>query len=971
MLFKKTITLKLSSIKKKKNIKLSGSQEKVNEVKKEIKLLMKKMVTKKFSFDDKYQVTKKDLLQLKKELEDSYDVNVSVNEGFVNITSLDNSNWKFIEEEIKKLRLEEVIWSPPNYDSLAKFIFFEKGIEINKFKEDWNLKNLFFERKQKVVKISARNIEDVNQAKQALEALLEQKKIISQAFKLDSYLVFHILTRNDRSFNQKYQSIQQEFRVSFISRKVENMNEIFIRGCQEDVNAALSELKQLVEDISSQLRTKDVEVSKALANEFSKENWKFAKEILRSYGVYLSLPEKEKNLVVAEISGNNGFKIQVVDGNLLHEQDSECIVNAANENLKHFGGIAAEIARKAGPKLVEESDAIIQRQGIVQKGTAVMTTAGKLQFKAVIHTVGPIWTDGMSGEIELLKKSLESVLKLANDQKFCSISIPAISAGIYGFPSDQCTNILMKTAIDYIVNSSPLSTLKLIRFCDTDKIVVSLLEYNMRNLSNNLNFTQVNQIKEPLEIGFQWSWKENNGEYIQFDPDQNYQIEVAYVKQNHKGKILVTGDLQKSKNNHQYEIDFDAMTEINTTFKLNPRKIKRDPRVLDQFKWEVQTNKGWEPFESVASKQIELGYQRKISFISIEWYGINAQVSFDQQVLISEKGRYPVRRKERNYEDELLLGLEPDDVKENLTTVTSSPKKTKLILSGLNSDLENGWKKLNDKIKEMTISISIKHERKISPDDLKEIEAIAALHGGEITYNENSGIVITAIEPIIAQTKADITEYLLNKIPSGQVTYPQYWEPQTNSCEVKPLQKNSKEWNEIEEQMKKTVPNINLIKIERIQNKRIWEKYAYAKAILENKNNGNANEKRLFHGTRKTSPSTVYSDENGFDMRYCNSGLWGIAIYFAVNASYSVNYASTTPEGYKQMFMPRVLVGDSVKSKQDDSLRKPPQKESSDGITIFYDAVCGETAGSVVYMIYDFGRAYPDYLITYTLEESM
>ena len=67
-----------------------------------------------------------------------------------------------------------------------------------------------------------------------------------------------------------------------------------------------------------------------------------------------------------------------------------------------------------------------------------------------------------------------------------------------------------------------------------------------------------------------------------------------------------------------------------------------------------------------------------------------------------------------------------------------------------------------------------------------------------------------------------------------------------------------------------------------------------------------------FHGTRGNDPKLIYEGENGFDMRYSNQGMWGQANYFAVNASYSDNYAYQTPDGYKEMFLVKVLTGDSL-----------------------------------------------------------
>ena len=159
--------------------------------------------------------------------------------------------------------------------------------------------------------------------------------------------------------------------------------------------------------------------------------------------------------------------------------------------------------------------------------------------------------------------------------------------------------------------------------------------------------------------------------------------------------------------------------------------------------------------------------------------------------------------------------------------------------------------------------------------------------------------------------------------------------------------------------------------ITRIQNKWIWPKYAFQKKRMHAKNNGRVNEMELFHGTRGNDPKFLYEGEDGFDMRYGRQGMWGVANYFAVNASYSNAYAFTSGAG-RQMFLVKVLTGDSHKCPPNSTLRMPPEKATaSQGggdvqvAQMKYDTVTGHTSGSKVFMTYDNEKAYPAYLITY------
>ncbi len=134
---------------------------------------------------------------------------------------------------------------------------------------------------------------------------------------------------------------------------------------------------------------------------------------------------------------------QVVRGNLLEEQ-VDAIVNAANEHLAHGGGVAAIISRAAGPALQEESDALVQKHGAFPVGTAVVTTAGKLPFKGVIHAVGPRYGEG--DEENKLFRALMSSWKCAEDRRWTSVSFPAVSSGIFAVPLDVCARAYLKAA---------------------------------------------------------------------------------------------------------------------------------------------------------------------------------------------------------------------------------------------------------------------------------------------------------------------------------------------------------------------------------------------------------------------------------------------------------------------------------------------------------------------------------------------
>jgi O-acetyl-ADP-ribose deacetylase len=129
--------------------------------------------------------------------------------------------------------------------------------------------------------------------------------------------------------------------------------------------------------------------------------------------------------------------IRVISGDLT-EAPVDAIVNAANSHLSHGGGVAGAIVRKGGHVIQEESDRI----GFVPVGQCATTTGGNLNARYVIHAVGPRWGEG--DEDAKLRSAVATTLRTAAEKGFRSIAMPAISAGIFGFPKDRCARIMIE-----------------------------------------------------------------------------------------------------------------------------------------------------------------------------------------------------------------------------------------------------------------------------------------------------------------------------------------------------------------------------------------------------------------------------------------------------------------------------------------------------------------------------------------------
>lgn len=146
-------------------------------------------------------------------------------------------------------------------------------------------------------------------------------------------------------------------------------------------------------------------------------------------------------------------RIEIVHGDitLLHV---DVIVNAANPSLMGGGGVDGAIHRAAGPALLEACKAVRQQQGECAPGHAVITLAGELPAKAVIHTVGPVWRGGEQHEARILEDAYRNSLSLAAANRYLSIAFPAISTGIYGFPRVAAAEIAVATVFDYLTHQA-------------------------------------------------------------------------------------------------------------------------------------------------------------------------------------------------------------------------------------------------------------------------------------------------------------------------------------------------------------------------------------------------------------------------------------------------------------------------------------------------------------------------------------
>lgn len=175
------------------------------------------------------------------------------------------------------------------------------------------------------------------------------------------------------------------------------------------------------------------------------------------------------NRVLEEYDLSIGRTMQLLQGDLTTES-VDAIVNAANSQLQHGGGVAGAIARRGGPEIQAQSNAWVNKHGPVSYEAPAYTGAGSLPSRYVIHAVGPVWGEG--NEDEKLEAAVNASLALADELEISSISFPAVSTGIFGFPKERAARIILDAIVDYF-SKNQASDIKKVRITLYDQPTVN------------------------------------------------------------------------------------------------------------------------------------------------------------------------------------------------------------------------------------------------------------------------------------------------------------------------------------------------------------------------------------------------------------------------------------------------------------------------------------------------------------------
>ena len=164
-----------------------------------------------------------------------------------------------------------------------------------------------------------------------------------------------------------------------------------------------------------------------------------------------------------DIPLSNSRKITLLAGDITL-QHAEAIVNAANQHLTRGGGVCGAIHRAGGPAIWEECKAIVEQRGLLPTGHAVATTGGNLPARHVIHTVGPVWHGGNSGEPEQLASCYRESIVIADGLNLTTIAFPSVSTGIFGYPVELAAPVALKAVASALATTKHVIEVRFVLF---------------------------------------------------------------------------------------------------------------------------------------------------------------------------------------------------------------------------------------------------------------------------------------------------------------------------------------------------------------------------------------------------------------------------------------------------------------------------------------------------------------------------
>ena len=587
-----------------------------------------------------------------------------------------------------------------------------------------------------------------------------------------------------------------------------------------------------------------------------------------------------------------------------------------------------------------------------------------------------------------------NALDCASSNQFGSLSFPALGMdGVHNVSATVCANAMLQCIEEFrLEKQTTLHTIRIVITQGLSSIFLTSFDEH--------SFKALHQCESPSSADnsataasspstYEWYWEDDKKQFTQYSQTVSDTLTAAKLENPTKQCHLMI-------DRKFYVVDLSKMTQTNVSSGY-VRKImcKEIPSVnsaktgLGNVQWYYREDKEmFAAYSQDDSAKIEGMYQKVCgagTYLQIQSRIYTFDFKSMKQVNISTKYQRDIKREETPIKEVKMLCTEQGA--EELTQCV-------INLRGPEDNLQTAKQRIKDKLESLSAFKNVPLPPASTPALKQKLFSIARRHSVSSSIrddekskplgasNRRSSQVIRIegaehlVDKAVTEVQGEIIEFHSQSSTASatqsDTQYPAEWEAQTSTSQLFKLDRYSREWIRIITKFKETMPDADVISIQRIQNKWLWERYSQHKERIREKNNGEVNEKELWHGSSKSSSDNIYNSEEGFDMRFSSKGLWGLANYFAEKASYSNKYAFMSPDGAKELLLAKVLTGDSFECASDPSLRMPPEKPRSLKAStvqlkqLRYDSVTGTTCNCRVYMTYSNDKAYPAYLIRYS-----
>ena len=706
--------------------------------------------------------------------------------------------------------------------------------------EDTSPKNdIYFHEKSKTIFINGTYAEEISQLKESIEKLLNGSREINKTIKIKNCLYNKFLKQNMNALN----NLSQNNRNVKIFNFLPNGQNITVRGLKNETEKIIFEIEKLLNEFSRVVEVRDLEIKESEFQYLLKQKCNIEK-LKEETSSIITLNAIKK---YASLKFQNAVEIELFEGDLT-EVLADAYVNPVNVSLNHNDGLAKVILDKAGFSIKQDCDKYIKENVQLQEGRVFVTNSGDLGVKhnsIIIHAAGLILRGGVSFESQNLSQVVRNCLNEANKHTCSSIVIPVVSTCTFTYPLQDAVKIISETVVDYILNNS--GCLKKIFLISNEEKVVKAWELVLLYISNVFNIKSDSRaIKNKMPPNERWYWKDDQGNWKAFASEYNILIENKFKEFKESNFSSYKSKFEINISEKKYVIDLINKKQVNLKTKFENNISNEIPNISRyQWNWIDDLNRKI-PFSLIQSEMIEKAFNNNEKSIKlmikrhdndnfeiyeyefaknnrvVEEY-LNRKRTYFQGDGIQRNIRTNLKRlikRELSY----LASIEYPE--EDFDDCVKNP--IKVFIASEKTYMDNAIKRFEDFLKDAYI------EEIVTKIELtkNEVENLEMQNDAKISLKEKV-LVIKGSPDAINKIKSSLLEIFTQ---NQNISNPKEWSPMENqNLKICLVASDTDEYKNIYSEVSKSIPNPNIVKIERIQNCWLWKYYQNKKKILKDK----------------------------------------------------------------------------------------------------------------------------------------